>query len=73
MWLTAAVQIAIVPCSSLSTGATDLCLHSGDLLLKHICKVALALDCEDQCKGGHPHGHDGEIPGMQHYKNILSV
>ena len=27
-------------------------LSSGDLLLEHIRKVALALDREDQCKGG---------------------
>ena len=35
-----------------ANGLIDLRLSSGDLLLEHIRKIALALDRKDQCKGG---------------------
>ena len=46
------IRSALPKLVTATNGLIDLRLSSGDLLLEHIRKVALALDCEDQCKGG---------------------
>ena len=50
MWLLAAGKLTVGLYLSPLTGWTDLYLPSGNLLLDHVCKIVIALDCNDQCE-----------------------